>query len=57
WTIGDFLYYFSRNEDEDGVPIQGRTRTHSGMLSSFLRGDTKKTSVMIVQEWIKNPMG
>ncbi|KAJ3759035.1 hypothetical protein EV360DRAFT_82510 [Lentinula raphanica] len=57
WSIGEFLYYFSRNEDENGVTIRGRTRTHSGMLSSFLRGESNRTPVMIVQEWIKNPMG
>ncbi|PBK65635.1 hypothetical protein ARMSODRAFT_1022084 [Armillaria solidipes] len=45
WTIGDFLYHFSKGWDA------------SAMLSSFLSGRCSYTPSHIIEAWVKSPMG
>ncbi|KAJ3767615.1 hypothetical protein FB446DRAFT_675046, partial [Lentinula raphanica] len=57
WTVGTFLHYFSRVRDEQGDKISNRSRTHSQMLSQFLRGKSKHKPAEIVRDWVQSPLG
>lgn len=56
WSLGQFLYFLFRVEDDDGEEVHRRHR-HAAAVSKFLRGQSTYTAAKILNAWLRTPDG